>query len=135
MKAFAVALLVGVFLRHGSANWLSDGSSLSAAAWFYILGGAWEFTLCALLLWVVMGYRWTIWRGLCTAALVIGMLEAAQVSVCRLAISDIRAVPVGVSLCDYATGMPMGAVMMSLYVLLICWHFGRAIRERSARRR
>lgn len=132
MRALAIILLVGVFLRHDTANWLADGSTFSAGAWFYVLGGAWEVMLCGLLLWAVMGYPWTIWRGISSAALLIGMSEGAQIAGCRLAIDDIKAVPIGANLCDHATGLPVGAVMMSGYLLLLCWHIGRAIRERSA---
>ena len=132
MKQLAIVLLLGVFIRHDTANWIAASSGMSPAAVFYILGGAWEFVLCGLLLWAVCGYYWTIWSGLASAALVIGMIEGAQVSLCRLAIQDIRSVPQGTNLCDYVTGLPVGAVLTTVYVLLICWHFGRFVRERSA---
>ena len=131
MKPLAAALLIGVFARHGAANWLAEGSSLSSAAWFYILGGVWEATLCGLILWAIMGYRWTLWRGLASAGCLIGMMEGSQLAVCRLGITDIKAVPTGVNLCDYWSGFPVGAVAFSLYLLIICWHFGRYVRERA----
>ena len=133
MSRVAVILIIGVFLRHDAANWLASGSRLSPAAWHYILGGAWEVMLCALLLWVVYGYRWSVWRGIASTALVIGMLEGMQISACRLAVDDIRAVPVGMNLCDFRLGLPVGAVMTSLYLIMLAWQVGRAIRERSAR--
>ncbi|MFA6168947.1 MAG: hypothetical protein WC700_20140 [Gemmatimonadaceae bacterium] len=127
MRFLALILLAGAFLRHGTANWLAEGSSMSAAAWFYVLGGAWEAVLCAVILLMVYGYHRTIWRVMAATALVIGILEGAQMSVCRLAITDIRAVPAGVNLCDYATGLPVGAVMLTLYLLFICYELGRTL--------
>lgn len=135
MRTLAIVLLVGVFARHDTANWLADGSALSPAAWFYVLGGAWEATLCALMLWQVMGYPAELWRNLAAAGLLIGISEGVQVSVCRLAVEDIRAIPPGINMCDHIAGMPVGAVMTSLYLLLICWQIGRAIRGRPARHR
>ena len=132
MKALAFVLLLGVFIRHDSANWLASITGLTPAAMFYILGGLWEFTLCSLLLFMVLGYPYTLWRGLASAGLVIGVLEGFQIFACRLAIADIGAVPMGANLCDFSTGFPVGAVMTSLYLFMICWHFGRAYRGRSA---
>ena len=132
MRALAIVLLVGVFARHDTANWLADGSRLSPAAWFYVLGGAWEALLCALMLWSVLGYPPALWRNLAAAALVIGISEGAQVATCRLAVEDIRAIPPGINMCDYVAGMPVGAVLTSVYLLLICWQIGRAINGRPA---
>ena len=133
MRALAIVLLLGVFVRHDTANWLADESRFSAAAWFYMLGGAWEVMLCGLLLWAVMGYPSSLWRNLAAAALMIGISEGAQIAGCRLAVDNIVAIPPGINMCDYVVGMPVGAVMTSLYLLLICWQIGRAFRDRPAR--
>lgn len=131
MKALAFILLIGVFVRHSAHNWLlSDG--YSPAAIYYMLGGMWEATLCLVLAWVAYGYRYSIWRGILTAALFIGALEGFQTTGCRLAITDIKAVPRGANLCDYATGFPVGAVTTSVYLLGLCWMIVRAFRGRSA---
>jgi len=130
VKVVAFILLLGVFIRHTGHNWLTSG--YPPAALYYMLGGIWEATLCLVLAWIAYGYRYSIWRGLITASLFIGAFEGLQASACRLAISDIKAVPRGTNLCDYATGLPVGAVMMSAYLLMICWHFGRAYRGRPA---
>lgn len=131
MKLIAFALLVGVFLRHSGHHWLaSDG--YSPAAVFYMLGGLWEALLCAVGAAVAYGYRASIWRAVALSALVIGALEGLQVTGCRLAVSDIRAVPKGANLCDYATGLPVGAVAFSLYVIVIAWTVGRAMRGQPA---
>ena len=123
MKPLAIVLLLGVIFRHTAARWLPG---YTPAAWGYMLGGAWEFILCGLILWQVLGYPLTKWSRAAIVALIIGMLEALQMTFCRLCIADIREVPTGVNLCDYITGLPIGAVMMGLYILLISWHIGRS---------
>jgi len=132
VKALAFVLLLGVFLRHNSGNWLASVSGLSPAAMFYILGGMWEVTLCALLLWLVAAYPWSLWQGIASAGLLIGVAEGFQVFACRLAITDIKAVPRGANLCDFATGFPVGAVTTSIYLLGLCWMIGRAYRGRPS---
>ena len=131
MKRLALVLLAAIFLRHGAANWLADGSDLSAAAWFYVLGGALEALLCAVILLMIYGYQRTVWRALAAAALLIGIIEGAQISACRLAVDNIRAVPEGMNLCDYATGFPVGAVMFSLYLIFVCYELGRITFKRA----
>src|SRR5258707_12817845 len=76
MKWLGPILLVGVFLRHDTAQWLPG---YNPGAWFYILGGAWEVILCSALLLTFHAIP------LLTAALWIGVFEGRQVSVCRLA--------------------------------------------------
>ena len=122
IKPLAIVLLLGVVFRHTAATWLPG---YSQAAWFYMLGGLWEFTLCGLILWQVLGYPLTKWARASVIALIIGMSEAFQMTFCRACIGDIREVPTGVNLCDHITGLPIGAVMMGLYILLISWHIGR----------
>lgn len=129
MRTLAILLLVAVFARHGLANWLAGEAGLSAAAWFYVLGGAWEAMLCGALAWAILGYRAGLWRSLGLAACAIGALEGAQMAACRLAITDIRAVPAGANLCDFATGLPVGAVAISLYLITICYAIGASLRK------
>lgn len=132
MKALAFVLILGVFIRHDSPNWLAALSGMTPAAVFYILGGMWEVVLCTLLLWLVAGYPYTIWQAIASVALLVGISEGFQMFACRLAIVDIKAVPRGQNLCDFATGFPVGAVTTSLYLLALCWIVGRAYRGRSA---
>ena len=122
MRPLAIVLLLGVIFRHTAHRWLPGYSEY---AWFYMLGGIWEFTLCGLILWQVLGYPITRWGRAAIIALIIGMSEAFQMTSCRMCIGDIRDVPTGVNLCDYVTGLPIGAVMMAFYILLISWHIGR----------
>jgi integral membrane sensor domain MASE1 len=121
MKWLGSLLLVGVFLRHDTSQWLPG---YSPAAWFYVLGGLWEITLCASLL------IWVSQTSLLTAALWIGILEGAQVSVCRLATKDIDAVH-GQNLCDALTGLPVGATMTALYLGIVCVAIGKAWRKNA----
>ena len=107
MKWLGPILLIGVFLRHNTAMWLPG---YSPQAWFYILGGLWEIVLCAAPLTFVRA-------PIAVVALWIGILEGAQVSTCRLLTSDITKVQG--NLCDSLTGLPIGATMTGLYVILI----------------
>lgn len=132
MKALAFVLLLGAFIRHDSANWLASFTGMKPAALFYILGGMWETTLCALVLWMMLDYPASIWRNLAAGGAVIGALEGFQMFACRLPITDIKAVPAGMNLCDYVTGVPVGAVMTSLYVVMLAYYVGGAFRGRSA---
>lgn len=130
MKFAAIILLIGVVVRHYGIFWLSDLTGFSSQAIIYILSGLWEFVLCGILLFIAYGYRWSIWRGLACSALLIGMVEGLMQSGCRLAVKDVRAAK-GANLCDYATGLPVGAVVASLAIVMIAWHFGRLVRERT----
>jgi hypothetical protein len=114
MRVIATILIVGVFLAHDGANWLADGSRFTPAAVFYMLHGAWEAVLSALLLAVLTATKASAWRDLGITALAISIIEALQIPACRLAISDIRSVPPGMSLCDRATGLPVHAVLLTL---------------------
>jgi hypothetical protein len=129
MRAVAIGLVVGVFLAHHGANWLSDGSTFTPAAVFYMLQGVWEATLSALLLTVLAAAKASLWRDLALAALAISIIEGVQMPACRLAITDIKAVPRGVSLCDHATNLPVNAVLLTLEVLALCWIIGAWVRN------
>ena len=120
MRWLSPILLIGVFLRHNTSHWLPG---YSPAAWFYVLGGLWEVALCASLLLFLRA-------PLAISALWIGILEGAQVSICRLATKDIDAVH-GQNLCDALTGLPIGATMTGLYVILVCWAIGKEWRKRA----
>ena len=120
MRPIAILLVVGVFLAHDGANWLADGTRFTPAAAFYMLHGAWEAVLSAMLLalglWTV---RASIWRDLSVAALVVSIIEALQLPACRFAIDDMKSVPRGMSLCDYATGLPVHAVLLTMEVFVV----------------
>lgn len=113
-------LLVGVFLRHDTSSWLPG---YTPAAWFYIMGGAWEILLCASILLFMPALP------LIQAAMWIGILEGSQISACRLLTKDYSAVPKWQNLCDHLTGLPIGATMTGLYLIIICIAIGKAWRK------
>jgi len=47
MQWLGPVLLIGVFVRHDTAQWLPG---YTPPEWFYILGGTWEILLCASIL-------------------------------------------------------------------------------------
>jgi hypothetical protein len=116
-------LLIAVFLRHDTSQWLPG---YTPAAWFYVLGGALEIVLCSLILLTLHG-------PLISAAMWIGILEGAQVSICRLATKDIDAVH-GQNLCDALTGWHVGAIMTGVYLFIVCPAIGKAWRGYFGRR-
>jgi len=133
MKYVAALLLLGVFFRHSAHNWLAEGSNFSSAAWFYMLGGVWEFVLCGLIAAILSEIgKPNVWTRLAIAAAFIGMSEGLQTSICRAVTTNISTVPKSANLCDHAAGLPIGAVMFALYFLIICTILGRHYRERSA---
>jgi len=120
-KWLGPVLLVGIFARHNLA-WSLPG--YSPQAWFYILGGMLEILLCSTLLLTLPA------QPLVKAALWIGLLEGAQVSICRLATTG----PIGkdANLCDALTSLSIGATMTGLYVIIVCWAIGKEWRKRDS---
>jgi hypothetical protein len=131
MKLIAAILLIGTLLRHSAHAWLAS-DRYSASAWFYINGGVFEIALCGVLATLFASANQTVWTRLAIAACVIGIFEGLQISACRLAIKNIAAKPSNTNTCDFVTGLPIGAVMFSLYFLIICWAIGRTIHARRA---
>jgi hypothetical protein len=119
MRWLGPVLLIGVFARH-DLTWLPG---YAPAEWFYLLGGLWEIVLCAVLLMFVSA-------PLAIAALWIGILEGAQVTVCG-ALMGHRRPPEGMNECDYLTGLPIGATMTALYLIIVCWAIGKSWRSAS----
>jgi hypothetical protein len=122
--------LIGVFVRHDTSYLASNFTPLTPGAWFTIMGGLWEMLLCGVLLLIVQASS-GIWKALAVAALWIGILEGAQISVCRAMIIDISAVPQNVNLCDYVTGWHVGAIMTGVYLFIVCMAIGKEWRKRE----
>ena len=129
MKWLACALLVGVFARHDTSIFLSHHTEFSARVWFYVLGGWWEMMLCGVLL-VLLQWASGRWRYIAMSALWVGILEAAQMT-CQLAVPNMALIPKETNLCDHVTGLPIGFLMTSLYLLVILAGVGKAWREQS----
>ena len=115
VKWLAAILAVGVLYRHSAHHLLPI---LPEKAWFYINGGIWEAVLCGLIAAFLLAAKRDKWTKLGITACVIGALEGLQMAACRLAVGNER---VGGNLCDAVTGLPIGAVMFSLYMIFICW--------------
>lgn len=125
MKPLAILLLVGVFVRHGSAGWLADLTGFPVKGIFYILGGLWEAVLCTVILAVLAAERnYTIWTRLAMLACVAGAIEGAQMGVCRALTSDVSAVPAGANLCTNLTGVPVGTALFCAYFICAVWIIG-----------
>lgn len=107
MKWIGPVLLVGVFARHNLA-WSLPG--YNPQAWFYMLGGLWEILLCSILLLTLPALP------LVRVAISIGILEGAQVTLCRLATTG--PLPKG-NLCDALLGFPLGPWLTGFYIILI----------------
>jgi hypothetical protein len=119
VKWIAIALLLGVFVRHDTALFLAGFLGFPDRAWFYMLGGAGEVLLCTALLPFARGFI-EPWRFLALSGLWIWIIESAQLPICRAAITDMGQVPHGVNLCDFVTDLPIGATMTALYLIVIC---------------
>lgn len=129
MKFVAAFLLAAVFLRHGSIYWLADVTGFTPSAMSYVLGGIEEVMLGGVLSFLLWMYPASLWRNLAIGAAAIAMLEGAQIAGCRVAITNIADVPFKVSLCDYLFGVPIGAVMVTLYMLIVCYAIGSALKR------
>lgn len=121
MKSVAALLIVLALATYGGSRWLGGVLGYPSAGMAYILQGIWSATLCAVLLGIFLQYRRTVATGVVLLALFVGVSEGLQMSVCRLAITDMSAVPKGTNLCDHLTGLPIGAAMMGVYILALCY--------------
>jgi hypothetical protein len=125
VRLVAILLLVGVLMRHASARWLADMLGYPVGGMEYMLSGAFDILLCGVLLLMIWHMANSLWRRLAIAALVIGMMEGAQITVCRACISDISMVPKGTNLCDYLVGFPMGPALIVMYAIVVCYIMSR----------
>lgn len=128
MKALAVLLLVGLFMRHGSAGWIADLTNFPVKGIFYILGGYWEAILCAVILGFIALQDDGLWSRLAVLACLAGILEGLQMSICRTLTADISKVPEGVSLCANLTGLPLGLALFVCYFIAALWIVGKHAR-------
>ncbi len=95
---------------------------------FYLLGGLWETILCSVLLGILFVCARNIWRDLAIASMLIGIAESVMVWGCKLAITSPP--PQGMTNCQHATGVPIGAAVatvevMALMVMVGIWMWKR----------
>ena len=128
MKIAAFTLILGVFVANFLYRHLAEGTRFSHAAMYYMLSGLWIAVLSAFLFLVFSSQRPGFWRWLGMFAMFVSVSESLQTSVCRFAVADIKAVPANVNLCDYVTGLPVGASMVALYLLIIVWRARHALK-------
>lgn len=119
MKYLAFTLLLGVFVMNYGYRELAEGTRFSQAAVFYMLMGIWIAYLAAIALAWAYHSPVSVWRVLAIDGALIAVIEALQMPVCRYPITDIRAVPTNVNLCDYVTGLPVYLTMLCLYLIII----------------
>lgn len=111
-----IALLILVSLRHNGSFWINDLTGFPQKGAFYVMGGAWEAVLCL----VLATYLWRQKEHIGVFACVVGASEGIQMAVCRLLQG-----PSAKNLCDTYFGLPVGATIVSLYVLWLCDYVGR----------
>jgi hypothetical protein len=122
VRAIAVLLVLGVFLRHDTAFKVADMTGWSPGGVFYVSGALWEIVLCALLLFFIWNYRASLWRSLGIAAAFIGMAEASMMATCQMAITGRP--PPNTTQCDFVTGLPVFAVTFAVEMAVLFWIIG-----------
>jgi dipeptide/tripeptide permease len=121
---WGLALLVAVFVRHDTSYLASHLTPLTPGAWFTTMGGLWEVILCFIVQLYVRSH-------FAVAACWIGIIEGAQIAVCRPFIADISQVPQDLTLCDFVTGWRIGIPILVLELLIVCWAIGKNWRSAS----
>lgn len=129
MKVVAAVLLLGVFIANDTANWIAQATGYSPAAVFYMLQGAWVVILSGCILVFMLAAKPSFWRSLGIAAVGISMAEGAMIPACRLAVTDISAVPRGTNMCDFVTGLPVSATTLTLELMILAWIVGASFRR------
>lgn len=129
MRWMALVLVVGVFVAHDGANWISSWSGVYPWAVFFMLQGGWTVVLAACVALFIYGAMPSLERSLALAALGIAMVEGIEIPACGLAVKDFTLIPRGVNTCDYVTGLPLGAVQICLEVFILAWLIGSYLRR------
>lgn len=127
MRWLACALLLAVSMRHNSAFWVADMLQTTPAAVSYVMGGLLEVILGLAIASLLLTFAASVWRNLALVAAAIAVIEGSQMAVCRVLITDIRQLPPNTTLCDFVTGIPIGSVISTMYVLAVCFIVGREI--------
>ena len=126
MKFIAALLLFGVFARHDTAYWLNDLTGMHPVTVFYMMGGFWEVILCSVVISLLLTQKNGFYRHIAILAMGMGILEGFQIGICSiLAQGRMPFVPKGQNVCDFISGVPIGATMVGLYILVVCYFVGR----------
>jgi hypothetical protein len=113
LRWLALALVVGFFVVHDGANFFSAHSRFSPAEAHYVLQGLGGAILAGCLIATLARTQGpSRWLALAVSILVFWVLEQAEITLCPLFVADIAAVPPGMGLCTYATGIPFGRALM-----------------------
>ena len=119
MRLLAAALAIGAVFFNFSAEWALPGYG-PYATW-YVQQSFWVAVLCLVIRWLIHNYhRDGVW-ACASIGCWVGASEGLQNGTCRLLVTDPRAVPDGMTVCDYVTGLPMQATSVTLYLLLFLW--------------
>lgn len=110
-----IFLVLFVCFRHNTSLWLHDLTNFPTRGIHYIQGGLWEAALCLTLYFHLPKEAKPLGGLACT----IGVSEGLQMAICRLFGN-----PKG-NICDVLSGIPIGATLVSMYALFLCWYVGR----------
>lgn len=116
-------------LRHNTAYEIASLTGISPRGAFYVMGGLWEVTLCLVVAGLVWFEKHSIYRSIALGAMVIGVVEGLQMSVCRALVTDMNKVPLDARICDYLAGFPIGSVITGFTVIFLIWLIGRHAKQ------
>jgi len=114
LKYLAYILLIGVFIRHDTSRWISDLTGVRQAVIFYIQGGFWEATLGAVV-WFLLKEP-SPYRDMAVMGCIFEISEGLQIGICRMFAEGGHG-----NVCDYWSGLPVGATLTALYAVNICY--------------
>lgn len=122
MAWLASILLLAAAFKNAGASWLAPIFGLPVPGMFYVLCGLWEAVLCIAVILLLQTQPRSRWRGVALSAAVIGLIDGVLMAACRLAAgTSIASKPRDMDLCDWVTGLPVGSVLLGMYVLILCY--------------
>ena len=123
--AVALALLIGVFLRHHTPFQIAALTGWSAGGIFFVSGALLDVLLSLILVLFFWSAPRSIWRNLSLLAVGIMIVESAMMAICYM---GGNAAPVGTERCDYMTGGPVAATFIILEcaaAVVVLWNWRR----------
>jgi hypothetical protein len=119
VRQLSIALLLGAVLVHSGSRAFAYLFSFPRAGMEHMLYGLGFVILAGCLCFVFLAMIPSIWRNLGLLACAIWVCEGAQMTVCRALIIDPKSVPRGMNMCDFVSGQPFTAAVLTLYALAI----------------